>query len=102
MHLCHCRFSRLPSLTRHGRLLQDIPTAYHRSVGDHRFDGPWYTLEGPIKTVIVKSARYFSEKQIFCHLTKGWVDFVAVNKLRMGDTLLFVEVGEAEFKVTLL
>ncbi|KAG0596937.1 hypothetical protein M758_UG297400 [Ceratodon purpureus] len=77
----------------------DIPTAYHRSVGDHRFDGPWYTLDGPTQSVLVKSARYFSQKQTFCHLTKGWVDFVAVNQLKMGDHLLFIEVGEARFEV---
>ncbi|KAG0554199.1 hypothetical protein KC19_12G071900, partial [Ceratodon purpureus] len=78
---------------------QDIPTAYWRAVGDTRFDGNWYNLAGPLETVKVKSARYTSSKQTFCHFTKGWVDFVALNHLKMGDTLVFAEVSEAEFEV---
>ncbi|KAG0622390.1 hypothetical protein M758_3G094000 [Ceratodon purpureus] len=77
----------------------DIPTAYWRAVGDTRFDGHWYNLAGPLETVKVKSARYTSSKQTFCHFTKGWVDFVALNHLKMGDTLVFAEVSEAQFEV---
>ncbi|KAG0597467.1 hypothetical protein M758_UG341500 [Ceratodon purpureus] len=65
----------------------------------YTFDGPWYTLVGLVETVLVKSARYYSQKRVFCHFTKGWVDFVALNHLQMGDTLIFAEVGEASFEV---
>ena len=78
---------------------QDIPTSYWRTVDDSKFDGPWYKLSGPRETVMVKSARYYSEKQTFCYFTKGWVDFVALNHLKLGDTILFAEKGDAEFEV---
>lgn len=81
-------------------LLQDIPTAFWRDLGEEHFNGQWYTLEGPEKTVMVKSATYHAAKQTFCHLTTGWVDFVALNHLKLGDTLVFTKVKAREFQVT--
>ncbi|KAG0571444.1 hypothetical protein KC19_VG011500 [Ceratodon purpureus] len=78
---------------------QDIPTAYHRMVGSHSFDGPWYTLSGPVVSELVKSARYYSKKQTFCHFTRRWVDFVALNHVKTGDTVVFSEVDKSEFEV---
>ncbi|KAG0558455.1 hypothetical protein KC19_5G156000 [Ceratodon purpureus] len=91
LRACHVRVSKSTRL--------DIPTAFWRSLAWERFDGPWYTLEGPLHTVLVKSAVYCSAKQTFCFLTKGWVDFVAMNRLNLGDTLVFTLVGVAEFNV---
>ncbi|KAG0624041.1 hypothetical protein M758_3G219100 [Ceratodon purpureus] len=80
----------------------DIPTAFWRSLGEERFNGAWYTLEGPLHTVLVKSGTYSSAKQTFCFLTKGWIDFVAMNRLKLGDTVVFTLVGVAEFEVTMV
>ncbi|KAG0627449.1 hypothetical protein M758_2G201700 [Ceratodon purpureus] len=78
----------------------DIPTSFWRAVGEDQFDGRVYSLIGPRQTVVVGSLVFTAEKQTFCYFTNGWSEFLEKNEFGLGDTLLFVKVGNADFQVT--
>ena len=63
------------------------------------FDGVCYTLHGPLSPSTVKSVTHTFGKQTFCSFTKGWAGFCAGNKLKLGDTVVFMKVGPVDFEV---
>ncbi|KAG0572528.1 hypothetical protein KC19_VG102700 [Ceratodon purpureus] len=78
----------------------DIPTSYWRAVGADEFDGRVYSLISPFQTIVVGSLVSSTDKQTFYFITNGWAEFVTKNEFGLGDTLLFIKVGAAEFAVT--
>ena len=81
---------------------QDVPTTVWRTHGAAGFDGCWYTLHGPTIACSVKTATQSFGKQTICSFTKGWARFCTANKLKLGDTIQFTKVGQAEFEVRLI
>jgi hypothetical protein len=81
---------------------QDVPSMFWRTEGAEGFDGCTYTLQGPTSACSVKTATQTFGKQTFCSFTKGWSRFCTANALKLGDTIQFTKVGEAEFKVMLV
>jgi hypothetical protein len=79
--------------------VQDVPTAYWRAYGVEGFDGVWYTLHGPLLPWKVNTATHTYGKQTFCSFTKGWAGFCSGNELKLGNTVVFTQVGPVEFQV---
>lgn len=79
--------------------MQDVPTAYWRTHGVEGFDGVWYTLHGPLVPWAVKTSTHTCGKQTICSFTKGWANFCSGNKLKLGDTVVFMKVGPVDFEV---
>ncbi|KAG0592576.1 hypothetical protein KC19_1G263700 [Ceratodon purpureus] len=80
----------------------DIPTEFWRTHGQEQFDGPLWTISGPLWWGIAKSAVIVTPRQTFCMLTQGWWEFWMLNKFKLGDTLLFVKTGPAAFEVSVV
>ena len=78
---------------------QDIPTRFWRGVGEENFDGIFYRLRGPKADVVVQSCRTILPNQIVCHFRGRWPEFVAKNSLKVGDHVLFTQVGQHVFEV---
>ena len=85
--------------SRPGFLPQDFPAPYCRQFPLEHFKDTWFTLSGPLAAVRVKSTVHVNPRQTFCYLSKGWSEFVALNDLKLGDTITFAAVGTQEFNV---
>ncbi|KAG0504335.1 hypothetical protein KC19_N041000 [Ceratodon purpureus] len=77
----------------------DIPTSFWRYRWAAKFDGSLLTLSGPVREHVVKSGMCVTAKQTFCFFGMGWSDFIAMNDLKIGDTLLFTQVTECRYEV---
>lgn len=80
--------------------VQDVPTAFWRTHGMEAFDGIRCTLNGPLAPLPVNTAILKYAKQTVCAFTQGWAAFCTANKLKVGDTLIFTQVGFDSFEVT--
>lgn len=78
---------------------QDIPTWFWRSMGPETFDGSLMTLTGPIREHVVRSSLCVSPKQTFCFFSSRWADFVSMNSLQVGDTIVFTKVTNCRYVV---
>jgi hypothetical protein len=79
---------------------QDVPTAYWRLVGAEGFNGALYTLNGPLSPWTVKTSTSTYGTQTCCSFTNGWAAFCTANDLKLGDTVIFTQVGLLEFEVS--
>ena len=100
--MCQCGEDMVGNMVRIwlGRV-QDVPTAFWRTHGMEAFDGIRCTLNGPLAPFLVNTAILKYATQTFCAFTQGWAGFCTANKLKIGDTLVFTQVGFDEFEVTL-
>lgn len=63
------------------------------------FDGIRCTLNGPLAPWGVNTAILKYKSQTFCSFTTGWAGFCTANKLKVGDTFIFTQVGFDEYEV---
>ncbi|KAG0617921.1 hypothetical protein M758_4G025000 [Ceratodon purpureus] len=96
----HFKKKLRPSHTRaHKSARLDIPTSFWRSMGQETFDGSLMTLSGPIREHVVRSSVCKTPKQTFCFFSSGWADFVSMNSLQVGDTIVFTKVTNCRYVV---
>ena len=78
---------------------QDIPCAFWRRYGSEQFNQRYFTLRGPSCSVTVTAAVKRTPNQTVCYFTRGWADFRDGNSFKVGDTLVFTQIGPANFHV---
>ncbi|KAG0562012.1 hypothetical protein KC19_9G110400 [Ceratodon purpureus] len=78
----------------------DIPVKFWREVGEEKFDGYFYGLQGPLTKTVVKSTLSHLPAQTVCHFTTGWSNFCKENEVKVGETLVFTHVDPFIFQVT--